>query len=578
MLQTPLIQDLEDAAFAHFDRHRDEFSLHFHLESHDRCEVKLKPKLWDKGAYFMAKLLVDETLRLIPHFSAKQNRNIVPQKRFAPHLEPIGASVGDLHCAKKAQLEPHQPHNVQGTAELDPEDDKHFLGTNKYSSCLDVGTWSAEFERQKQVHLDTRGTSIDSDPRSVKLRHISRIVHRTLIEGDYGLTAPISCENCIRVGGECRVYHPDCYEWKQPGRGMESDLGWRCARCRLRQQCVFPDVQSSKPSTAQEDSDLRTPPPTRSIPYTESAGDNVSEQSPRRNKYSAQVQLLNHVPPISRKPKQLPASVTPHTWANDFEIAKQKYLSRLGLRGGSEKSQRDTVYVQPWHVSSAQIWRRSAERITRVAMSGPFMEGQRSIISAGGVRTADMSITSWVAMCNGNSSTVHAFASNYHRDLVPGASTSDPPEAEGFKALGVFAIPVAGGLRSYVAQFSSSRLVCHLHPSTGEYVLPLAASTADNSTLVPAVANPSTGVVEQHAQSRCHATRISYDYHAATPKAAQLSTNGRFAYWALVRKANAAEGAQFQPQTRRKRFVRPKQDAVTARKVMRRPIDGAANC
>ncbi|KAF3051822.1 hypothetical protein E8E11_005566 [Didymella keratinophila] len=86
----PKYTELDEAMFAHFGHLRDGFSLHFHLASHDRCEVELKPKLWDTGAYFLSKLLDDGALHVVPPFTTKHQQTQIPQKRAAAQLEPTG--------------------------------------------------------------------------------------------------------------------------------------------------------------------------------------------------------------------------------------------------------------------------------------------------------------------------------------------------------------------------------------------------------------------------------------------------------------------------------------------------------
>jgi hypothetical protein len=61
-------QKLQDTAFTFFKQDHDNQLLHFHLDSHGRCDVELKPLLWNQGTSFEPGLLIDGALRNIPHF------------------------------------------------------------------------------------------------------------------------------------------------------------------------------------------------------------------------------------------------------------------------------------------------------------------------------------------------------------------------------------------------------------------------------------------------------------------------------------------------------------------------------
>lgn len=58
------------------------------------------------------------------------------------------------------------------------------------------------------------------------------IAHSELIEGKYGMPAPVPCQRCINAGGPCIIYHPKCYDWSIERNSWRTLLGWRCSGCR----------------------------------------------------------------------------------------------------------------------------------------------------------------------------------------------------------------------------------------------------------------------------------------------------------------------------------------------------------
>ncbi|OSS53018.1 hypothetical protein B5807_02767 [Epicoccum nigrum] len=78
--------------------------LHFHTESHNRCDVKLKANLWDKSAYFVPSLLSEGALRVVPHFVRKKSREQAFQRRDARQAG-LGVEASGAHAAHTVEID-----------------------------------------------------------------------------------------------------------------------------------------------------------------------------------------------------------------------------------------------------------------------------------------------------------------------------------------------------------------------------------------------------------------------------------------------------------------------------------------
>lgn len=259
--------------------------LHFHLASHDRCNVKLKPHLWDQGAYFKSNLLTEGALRLIPHFLAIAFRpgtapkrqlspptasvtSPRPQKRWAQDVEPPTITFDMIEQVRAARLERlDEPNQLAGFGEeygemLDEDDLAERDAFELDQSCraarrarypgYDHGVfappralqplpadateanWKKDFDEARHRHIDTNHSHSTAPLSSPCLRAIHRQVHREMMTGKYGMDALMPCVHCAEDEVVCRVYHSDCYEWSFDERPAQSRLGWRCVKCRAQ--------------------------------------------------------------------------------------------------------------------------------------------------------------------------------------------------------------------------------------------------------------------------------------------------------------------------------------------------------
>ncbi|KAJ4984589.1 hypothetical protein SVAN01_09911 [Stagonosporopsis vannaccii] len=205
----------------------------------------------------------------------------------------------------------------------------HVESSTPLPNRLDAGTWRTEYVHHKQLYVDAHGGSAVYNTQEYIDQQSSRHAHRALINGEFGIKAPVSCENCTKRGHKCRVYHPDCYKWDLPGRNAEVDLGWRCSVCRIGEQCVFPVNQPSKTQSSSSSS--------------AQAENRPSDYTSNHNQHSTQNQARNAITSAPRKVPPLPASITQHTWTTDFEAAKRKFLDNQSTRMEESKSKNETA-------------------------------------------------------------------------------------------------------------------------------------------------------------------------------------------------------------------------------------------
>jgi hypothetical protein len=236
--------------FACFILDRFDYLLHFHLEAHARCEVKLKPNLWEKGAYFRPELLQDDTLRLIPHFITIPLREDAPRKRQLPTPD-AGEEVVMMSQPQKRRMEVVEANATHETTPKSGDDssDTDDIPRNQNSSTTlktqahpnyrryDHGffkpkavaplpreathtNWVINFAKAKQNYLDFHPLAKDTTS-----KYTNYAAHTHMINGRYGTAALISCTQCTTAGVPCRVYHPDRYEWQTPGQSMFNVLG-----------------------------------------------------------------------------------------------------------------------------------------------------------------------------------------------------------------------------------------------------------------------------------------------------------------------------------------------------------------
>lgn len=179
-----------------------------------------------------------------------------PQKRAATSLEPVTASVHDHRQAKKMKLDHSgDPQGVDGAlSDFDAQTPTKKGGASRYDRPAALQTtastklpkqanyaaWAAEFLQLVKTYLEPQLEATDLTDSDT--RRPNRYAHKALINGQYGISAPVPCNECTKHGLECRVYHPDCYKWEMPGRSTSGDLGWRCSACRLSSECKFPDT------------------------------------------------------------------------------------------------------------------------------------------------------------------------------------------------------------------------------------------------------------------------------------------------------------------------------------------------
>lgn len=212
------------------------------MQSHDRCNVSIKPRLWDLGIYFRDTLLVNGTLRLIPHFIPIILRPGAPLKRPPPSPTTDDATPESPNPQKKKNqaIEPPTSPTMGSPSEETLEQEEEELAKEEaaYKASkrmfktrantpltpgVTCSTWLIDFTEAQQRYMD-------SDGRSKEYATVG--AHVEMIAGRYGMTALKPCDHCIGAGETCRVYHSECYEWDLPGRSMKNHLGWRCERCR----------------------------------------------------------------------------------------------------------------------------------------------------------------------------------------------------------------------------------------------------------------------------------------------------------------------------------------------------------
>lgn len=331
-------QDLESTAFAHSDHVRDRAALHFHLEFHNRCEVRLKPNLWDKGAYFVPNLFGNGALRVVPHFVTKHERRQIPQKRSALPIEPTKTSLHQYPRIKGVDFE-HLELHVEAheadsdVAEQDTTDSPHRRPAALHAEVvtplpnrLNAVLWRAEYERHKQTYNDIHG--------GTNYQRSSRYAHRALIDGEFGIYALTMCDKCTKLGRRCRVYHPECYKWGSP----EIKLGWRCSKCRSGAECVFSIAQASKTPENHDDSEVHIQPHAGSLPSSVPVEDIPSSTSPRHNQHTFQTEVRDQANSVPRNILPLPLSITQNTWMTDFEAIKKEFIDNHNTGGSISKS------------------------------------------------------------------------------------------------------------------------------------------------------------------------------------------------------------------------------------------------
>ncbi|KAH7377924.1 hypothetical protein DE146DRAFT_769246 [Phaeosphaeria sp. MPI-PUGE-AT-0046c] len=275
---------LEETVFALCNIIRNEFLLHFHLESHDRCNVRLKDSHWNKGTYFRSNLFSDGALLLIPHFVPLVPRPDGVKKRGFEDMEVPMASFG----AKKKRMEnvkasplptiaedadepalhtTMEVTNLNGSDEIvdsvenndpaganttehetltsrrpmkpvrRPIGDLDFYAvsvhgkfvtsaTTPLSPKFTCATWLPAMANARERYINKHLDGITPARNTVVHSAISRTVHVEMINGLYGMTAQDPCIHCIRAGETCRVYHSDCYKWGkgESGRTVAATL------------------------------------------------------------------------------------------------------------------------------------------------------------------------------------------------------------------------------------------------------------------------------------------------------------------------------------------------------------------
>ncbi|KAH3944369.1 hypothetical protein HBI56_161820 [Parastagonospora nodorum] len=278
-------QRMQDVTFAHFEQDPETHMLHFHLESHDRCDVKLKPRLWDQGAYFKSRLLTEGALRLIPHFlpitfrsgtapkrqlspSTASATSPRPQKRWvqgaeSPEpritfemIEQVRAALQDQANESAQEVGFGQGHfemlDEDKLAELDgfdidqdrraslPRPNQHYdHGTftprahHRLPASVTHDTWTTDCEEASQRYINAHYNGVMPTTKS-SLQSLRRITHQEMIRGKYGMDALKPCTRCVEDEVVCRVYHSDCYEWVFDGMSSQYRLGWSCVKCRGR--------------------------------------------------------------------------------------------------------------------------------------------------------------------------------------------------------------------------------------------------------------------------------------------------------------------------------------------------------
>jgi hypothetical protein len=249
-----------------FKQDRSKFFLHFHLESHDRCDVRLKPSHWDKGTYFRSELLTNGALRLIPHFISIPSCRDEPRKRPLPTTPITDVSIVNSRPQKRS-VDPFElptstaivnmTEDALASEDEDLAKEEAFEHSQSVPRATRGGThydhgtfipryifplpqratysnWVIDFAAAKQRDIDAHYGGITPFPKSTREKTTSYTAHGDMIHGKYGMTSLKPCSHCIRAGEVCRVYHSECYEWSIHGQNAKQMLGWRCERCRLQ--------------------------------------------------------------------------------------------------------------------------------------------------------------------------------------------------------------------------------------------------------------------------------------------------------------------------------------------------------
>ena len=344
--------------FVHFVHLREGTSLNFHLASHDRCEVKLKPNLWDAGPYFLPKLLDDGALHVVPHSTTKHQGTQTPQNRAAAQLEPVGRShsapqplpgtiVDAQTCMAKDDSTAPKSRKQRTNFEEERKGynqhshlPKHLVTTGPQPLPINLSgkTWLEAHTKARQRWIDTNHPGQIVKKGDSRYIHASRHAHKGLLEGEYGTSTLSSCDRCAPLGLECRIYYPECYECEKEGHSIVSDLGWRCNNCRLAEVCVFSkdDVSTSR----------EVPPETNDDPQLVLQKGIISIQdnsnSPQgRNQYS--LQLQNKLPAHLRSIPPLPTLITRDAWKIDLDNARQKLIDERCIGYAQKRNERHIV-------------------------------------------------------------------------------------------------------------------------------------------------------------------------------------------------------------------------------------------
>ncbi|KAH7351413.1 hypothetical protein BKA66DRAFT_446824 [Pyrenochaeta sp. MPI-SDFR-AT-0127] len=265
---------LETTTWDSFKLDLDIFSLHFHIEGYDRCDTKVKSRLWDDGTYFKPNLIKDGTIRLMPHFqtkrfgtSAVQKRALLtvnddlavqnipqPQKRNKKSTSTISVAnqAIDLTLSDSLVKSPLSIRDIvtSDITEPVPVQSKHTLEeptnidktltiahgyptVSRLPAHATVIEWLRDWTeaKQKYIAIEYKGQAQGRGKRPD--RRGNDYAHQQMIEGKYGIVAQQPCEQCEHGEYECRVYHPACYDWELKGSNVKGQLGFICGMCRL---------------------------------------------------------------------------------------------------------------------------------------------------------------------------------------------------------------------------------------------------------------------------------------------------------------------------------------------------------
>ncbi|KAF1960565.1 hypothetical protein CC80DRAFT_386570, partial [Byssothecium circinans] len=257
---------LEALSFGILNRDSKQWSVHFHLED-GVCEGKALPLLWNNAAYFDESCLQAGKLHLFAHFEpveAPRTHSSIPRTgSMAPstsvNTESTRPPTHSSSATMVDEIELELPLNSQKWRSPNkpltlPRKHKHAKIRDLSSGSDSEGSGETQFlmspsDQGAELEDEDHNDSAQHNPASFKTPqlppdatadqhwidfeaavasnapfgqygyranwddvskgHRTRVAHARMINGIYGIPAPVACDLCAKKGLTCRIYHPN---------------------------------------------------------------------------------------------------------------------------------------------------------------------------------------------------------------------------------------------------------------------------------------------------------------------------------------------------------------------------------